>query len=131
MYFKIKNNLKIINMKTVIKTLALAIMVLLITKSTFAQETKKVDEIKILTSAVCGMCKDRIEQNIAFEKGVIDVVLDLDTKIATIKYKTSKTNSDNLRLALSKLGYDADSVAADKVAYEKLPPCCKKGNEKH
>ena len=117
-------------MKT-IKTLALAIMVLLINQSTFAQETKKVDEIKILTSAVCGMCKDRIEQNIAFEKGVIDVVLDLDTKIATIKYKTNKTNPDNLRLALSKLGYDADSVAADKVAYEELPPCCKKGNEKH
>ncbi len=117
-------------MKT-IKTLALAIMVLLINQSTFAQETKKVDEIKILTSAVCGMCKDRIEQNIAFEKGVMDVVLDLDTKIATIKYKTSKTNPDNLRLALSKLGYDADNVVADLLAYEKLPPCCKKGNEKH
>jgi periplasmic mercuric ion binding protein len=118
-------------MKTIIKSFALAIMVMLISNTTFAQETKKVDEVKILTSAVCGMCKERIEQNIAYEKGVIDVVLDVDTKIATIKYKTSKTNPDKLRLALSKLGYDADSIPADKVAYEKLPPCCKKGNEKH
>lgn len=118
-------------MKTIIKTILFIIVVILIKNSTYAQETKKVDDVKILTSAVCGMCKDRIEQNIAFEKGVTDVVLDLDTKIATIKYKTSKTNPDKLRLAISNLGYDADSIPANKVAYDKLPPCCKKGNEKH
>ncbi len=118
-------------MKTIIKTLLLLIVITLINNITYAQETKKIDEVKIMTSAVCGMCKDRIEQNIAFEKGVTDVVLDLDTRIATIKYKPSKTNPDKLRLAISKLGYDADSIPADKVAYDKLPSCCKKGNEKH
>ena len=118
-------------MKTIIKTIALVILAMLLNNTTFAQATKKADVVKIQTSAVCGMCKDRIEQNMAYEKGVTDVVLDLDTKIVTIKYKTSKTNPDKLRLAISKLGYDADNVAADNVAYEKLPPCCKKGNEKH
>ncbi|MEI8204909.1 MAG: heavy-metal-associated domain-containing protein [Bacteroidota bacterium] len=118
-------------MKPFIKTLTLVIVILLMQNNTNAQDVKKVDEVKILTSAVCGMCKDRIEQNIAFESGVKDVVLDIDSKIVTIKYKTSKTNPDKLRLALSKLGYDADNVVADKVAYEKLPPCCKKGNAKH
>jgi periplasmic mercuric ion binding protein len=118
-------------MKTIIRTMALIMISMLISTSTFAQATKKVEEVKIQTSAVCGMCKDRIEQNMAYEKGVTDVVLDLDTKIVTIKYKTGKTNPDKLRLAISKLGYDADGIEADKVAYEKLPPCCKKGNEKH
>ena len=118
-------------MKTIIKTLALYLIAVLINTTTFAQSNKKVDEVKIQTSAICSQCKDRIEQNMAYEKGVVDVVLDLNTKIVTITYKTSKTNPDKLRLAISKIGYDADNVPADKVAYEKLPSCCKKGNEKH
>lgn len=96
----------------------------------FSQD-KKVETIKIKTSAVCDMCKDRIEQGMAFEKGVKNVVLDVDTKIATITYNPSKTTPDDLRKAISKLGYDADNVAADKSAYDKLPACCKKDAKKH
>ena len=118
-------------MKSIFRSIASVFIVILMHNTINAQEVKKVDEVKILTSAVCGMCKDLIEQNIAFETGVKDVVLDLDTKIVTIKYKTAKTNPEKLKLALSKLGYDADNVTADNVAYEKLPPCCKKGNAKH
>jgi len=88
-------------------------------------------EIKIKTSAVCGMCKDRIEQGLAFEKGIKDVSLDVETKIATIKYNPAKINPDEIRKAISKLGYDADEVLADKTAYDKLPKCCKKDASKH
>lgn len=91
-----------------------------------AQSFAKTDTVKILTSAVCGSCKTRIESNMAYEKGIISVVLDVDTKICTIIYKTDKTNPDKLRQAISKIGYDADSVFADPKAYEKLPACCKK-----
>jgi periplasmic mercuric ion binding protein len=96
----------------------------------FSQEKTK-DTIKIQTSAVCGMCKDRIESGMAFEKGVQDVSLDAETKIATITYNARKTTPDLLRKAISKLGYDADSLAADPVAYKKLPACCKKDAPKH
>jgi copper chaperone CopZ len=94
-----------------------------------AQDTlsNKTAIIKIKTSAVCGSCKNRIEKNLAFEKGVTNVVLDLATKIVTITYKPSKTNPDKLRIAISKIGYDADNVKADPVAYKKLPLCCQKG----
>lgn len=52
----------------------------------------------------------------------------LDEKAMTIKvvYNTKKTNVDNIRQAISKLGYDADDVKADIVAYEGLDDCCKK-----
>ncbi|MFH0866865.1 MAG: heavy metal-associated domain-containing protein [Bacteroidota bacterium] len=92
-----------------------------------AQTSAKTDTVKILTSAVCGMCKTRIESNMAYEKGVVEVVLDVDSRICTIVYKTDKTDPDKLRQAISKIGYDADSVLADPKAYEKLPACCKKG----
>ena len=101
------------------------------TQQSFAQKAKKTDVVKIKTSAVCGMCKERIEKNIAFEKGVTDVVLDNDTKIVTVTYKTAKTSPEKIKQALSKLGYDADDVPADKAAYDKLPPCCKKDATPH
>ena len=98
----------------------------------FAQEkTKNYKEVNIQTSAVCGMCKERIETNMSFEKGVKKVELDSDTKIVTIGYDPRKTDADKLRTAISKIGYDADDVKADPVAYEKLPACCKKDHASH
>jgi mercuric ion binding protein len=93
----------------------------------FAQS--KLDSVKIQTSAQCGMCKERIEETLAFEKGVKKSVLDLETKIVTVWYKSSKTNVDNIRLALTKVGYDADDQLADQKAYQKLPACCKKPDD--
>lgn len=95
------------------------------------QTAKKVEEVKIKTSAMCGMCKERIEKNMAFEKGVTAVSLDVETKIVTISYKPSKTNVEELCKAISKIGYDANDVPADKAAYEKLPSCCKKDAAAH
>ena len=91
----------------------------------------KEKEIKIQTSAICGMCEERIESNMAFEKGVKSVELDDETKIVTITYKTAKTNPEKLRKAISDLGYDADDVEADANAYAKLPKCCKKDVKPH
>jgi periplasmic mercuric ion binding protein len=105
-------------------------VLLFMTLKVFSMGDKNV-EIKIKTSAVCGMCKDRIEQGLAFEKGIKDVNLDVETKIATIKYNPSKITPDEIRKAISKLGYDADDVLADKTAYDKLPKCCKKEAPKH
>lgn len=98
----------------------------------FSQNPKNgTEQVKIKTSAVCGMCKSKIESGLAFEKGIKDVNLDVKSKIATVTYKTNKTSPDKIRLAISKLGYDADEIPADKKAYDKLSPCCKKGNEAH
>ena len=91
----------------------------------FSQD-KKTETIKIKTSAVCDMCKDRIEKGMALEKGVKTVALDVNTKIATITYNPAKTTPDDLRKAIAKLGYNADNVARDKDVYAKLPSCCKK-----
>lgn len=90
-----------------------------------AQETTS--EIKIKTSATCDMCKETIEKYVAFEKGIKKVTLDVDTKIATVVYNPKKTSPEKIRLAISKSGYDADNIPADKKAYDKLDACCKKG----
>ena len=84
-------------------------------------------EIKIKTSAICGMCKARIERNLAFEKGVKEADLDVKTKVVTIKYNPAKTDVTKLKANISKTGYDAEEVVADEAGYNKLPSCCKKG----
>jgi cation transport ATPase len=113
------------------KITILALAIFLAMPFLFGQGAGKEETIKIKTSAVCRQCKDRIEQGLAFEKGVKDVTLDLETKEAIIRYNPGKTTPENLRKAISKLGYDADSVAADPDAYKKLPACCKKDAPPH
>ena len=107
--------------------LLIAGLVAIFSTGAFAQN--KIDSVKIQTSAQCGMCKDRIEETLAFEKGVKKSELDLETKIVTVYYKSSKTNTDNIRIALTKVGYDADDFMADQKAYVKLPGCCKKPDD--
>ena len=96
----------------------------------FAADDKD-KEIKIKTSAVCGMCKARIERNLAFEKGVKEASLDVDSKVVTIKYNPAKTDVTKLKANITKTGYDADEVTADPKGYAKLPSCCKKGVATH
>jgi copper chaperone CopZ len=84
-------------------------------------------EVQIATSAQCGMCKATIEKELAFTKGVTFVDLNVDTKVATVRYKEQKTNVAAIRKAIAGAGYDADEVPAVEKAYDKLPACCKKG----
>jgi len=84
------------------------------------------ETVKILTSAPCiGMCcKDRIEQEMQFTKGVRAVDLDIESGILTVTFKTKKTDTDKLRKAVSLIGYNADDVKANRKAHDKLPSCC-------
>jgi periplasmic mercuric ion binding protein len=87
--------------------------------------------IKIKTSAICGMCKRKIEKNLAFEKGIEDVNLDINSKILTVSYDSKKTNPKEIKKIVNNTGYDADELQADPVAYEKLSSCCKKESAAH
>lgn len=62
----------------------------------------------------------------AFEKGVKSVVLDLETKELTVTFKRGKNTKENLKKAVTKIGYDADDLVADQKAYDNLPTCCKR-----
>jgi len=89
------------------------------------------DTVWVKTSVVCGMCKDRIEQDLAFEKGIRDVDVDLKTKIVMVVYRKDKTTPETIRKRITALGYDADDLPADPVAYSKLSACCKKDAPPH
>ena len=110
------------------KKVSVYLLMLLLTAGLYAADGK-FETIKIKTSSQCDMCKERIEEALAFEKGVKTAVLDIETKVVTVTYKKSKTSSEKIKKAISKVGYDADEVAADPKAYSKLDACCKKPDD--
>ena len=52
----------------------------------------------------CNSCVKKIQENIAFEKGVKDLKVCLEDQIVSIKYDASKTNEEVLKNAIVKLG---------------------------
>lgn len=78
--------------------------------SIFSQNKKEVknDKAKVVfdVSMTCENCKKRIEKNIAFERGVTDMKIDLEKKTVEIEYKKSQTTEEKLKEALKKLGYE-------------------------
>ena len=55
----------------------------------------------------CQGCCDKIMKNIAFEKGVKDIVCDLKTKTVTVTYDASKTDVPTLQKAFARIGKPA------------------------
>lgn len=103
----------------------LLLLIFILPVVSFAQSDN--DTVFIQTSAQCGTCKKKIEHEMAFVKGVKTLNLDVKSRQLMVVYNPKKINTEGLRQTLSKIGYDADSVAADPKAYMKLPECCKKG----
>ena len=63
-------------------------------------------EVTFDVSMTCDNCKKRIEKNIAFEKGVSDMKVDLPAKTVMVVYHANKTSQENLQKAIEKLGYE-------------------------
>lgn len=81
----------------------------------------------IQTNAQCGECKERIERELNFTKGIIFAELDLETKKVEVKYSSKKTSPEEIKKKIASIGYKADDVAPNKKAQEELPKCCQPG----
>lgn len=103
------------------------ILILLLLQAGISVNAQSLDTIKIATSGQCNTCKKTLEHDMKFEKGVESVNYDVASQILTLVYKPEKTTPEKLKIAVTKIGYDADSLKADPKAYNKLPDCCKKG----
>lgn len=69
---------------------------------------KKKGEIKEVTFNVhlhCENCVKKVQENIAFEKGVKDLHVCLDDQTVSVKYDAAKTSEETLKAAIEKLGY--------------------------
>ena len=84
------------------------------------------ETVQIKTSAECvaNCCKERIEEEMQFTKGVTAVNLEIESQVLTVTYKTKKNSVENIRKIISNLGYNADDIRANESAHNALPNCC-------
>lgn len=110
-------------MKTIIKSS----LVLLFYIFSVGNAHAVTDTVTVNSSINCASCKKTIENGLRFEKGVKLVTVDVKSKTITVLYNAEKTTPEKIKTAITKLGYDADKMPADKTAYDKLENCCKVG----
>ena len=80
----------------------------------FAKADKQV--VVLSCDLHCQGCCDKIMKNIAFEKGVKDIVCDLKTKTVTVTYDANKTTVPALLLAFDKIGKPATVIKKEASA---------------
>lgn len=76
-------------------------------------EKKKVEVRTVVfqTNLHCKMCAKKIEDNIAFEKGVKGLEINVQDKTVKVTFDASRTNEETLAAAIRKLGYTAQAIA--------------------
>ena len=96
-------------MKINIKNIVLIILFNIITVTVVNAQSKKNNSNQKLLLNVpmhCETCQAKIEKNIAFEKGVKDMIIDVQLKTVEITFDTTKTNLKTLQAAFRKIGYE-------------------------
>ena len=58
----------------------------------------------------CESCEKKIKDNLRFEKGIKNIVTDLNVKTVTIEYDADKTNVQNIIKGFKKIKYEASEV---------------------
>ena len=70
------------------------------------------------------MCKQTIEKSLKKE-GIQKANWDIDAKIMTITYDTSKVSLQSIQQAIADAGYDNVKFKGKDAAYANLHECCK------
>lgn len=99
-------------MKAIIRNIALATLFLSATNAFAAKNDR--DTVTFNVPMKCHKCQAKIESNIAYEKGVTDLSVNLEEKKVTIVYKKKATDVEKLKAAFQKLGYEVSVVEEKK-----------------
>jgi len=108
--------------KNIILTLALAFCAFIANAQTVKTETIKV-------YGNCAQCRGHI-QKAATAAGATVAKWNVDTKILTVTYDATKTDSKKIQSKIAEAGYDTQDATASDAAYNKLDECCQYDRKK-
>ncbi len=105
-----------------VKQLWFLLILLLPAVMLYGQEPmKKKVTVTFQTNMHCEACKAKMEKNLAFEKGVTNLDVNLEKNLVTIEYKAWQNDSTALKKAIEKLGYTARVVPHREVEETEKP----------
>ena len=76
------------------------------------KKKKELKEVNFNVYLHCEDCVEKVNENIAFEKGVKGLEVSLENQTVLIKYDVAKTSEDKLKAAIEKLGYPVHGALA-------------------
>ncbi|MEL6392968.1 MAG: heavy metal-associated domain-containing protein [Bacteroidota bacterium] len=88
-------------------------------------EDENIKRAVIRTSALCEMCKSRIERTVNELDGIVSASLDLVSRKLRVRYDADIIQVTEIREAITAVGYKADEIPADQEAFDALPGCCR------
>ena len=62
----------------------------------------------------CESCKQKIERNLSYEKGILNLEVSVKENTVIVTYNTAKTNVQKIKDALKKIGYEATELPPKK-----------------
>ena len=89
----------------------LILMMSLMALTVMAEKTTK--DVTFNVPMHCQNCVNKVEKNIAFEKGVKDISCDLEANTVTVTYIAEKTDIKSLKEGFAKIGYKDVTVAGE------------------
>ncbi|AZQ60304.1 metal transporter [Maribacter sp. MJ134] len=105
------------------KKIVLAVLMVLVTGVTFAQEKNK--KLTMEVDGKCDMCKTRIEKAALGVKGVKYAMWDIPSHELSLIIDERKTDPMQVKAALVAVGHDTKELKATQEAYDGVHPCCK------
>ena len=76
----------------------------------FKKSKAEVKEVVFHVNLHCNSCVKKVQENIAFEKGVKGLEVSLEKQIVAVKYDAAKTSVETLKAAIQKLNVPVQSV---------------------
>ena len=70
-----------------------------------SRKKREIKEVVFHVHLHCENCVKKVQENIAFEKGVKDMKVSLADQTVMLKYDSAKTSAEKLKAAIEKLGY--------------------------
>lgn len=69
---------------------------------------KDIKTVTFKSNLHCANCAKKVQENIAFEKGVKDLQVSVENQTIVVTYDATKTSEEKLAAAIKKLGYKAE-----------------------
>ena len=105
-------------------SIIIAAFALCLTASCTAKDIKTV-VLNTSPEMHCENCENKIKSNIRFEKGIKEIVTNLEDKTVTIKYDADKTDVDAIIAGFAKINYTATVAGSGtKAAASESSSCC-------
>ena len=82
----------------------------LVSSQVFKKSKAEIKEVVFHAHLHCNSCVKKVQENIAFEKGVKGLEVSLEKQTVAVKYDAAKTSVETLKAAIQKLNVPVKSV---------------------